>query len=174
MSRFNKILSFDPKNIKDMSIAQKRECMDEIDGRKSFSMKFSGFFSLGVAAYFFLRAMINFWSFLRDLILHEFPSPIILISAAVIMVISVFACMIKKSMMTLNILAFAAFGVFAIMSREYFIVPFAFFGCVVYYRLMEVCEVYDVLSKETGFPDFYELSADMVKNPQKSIGLDNE
>ena len=167
-NRFDKVLSFDPKNIKDMSMSQKREIIDEIEARKSFSMKYSGFFVIGVIAYFFLNSMIAFWSFMRDLVLSEFINPAIIAMVGPILLCSLFACTIKKSLMIITLLLYAVIGTVAVFTGDYIIIPFAFFGCFVYYRLMEICEAYNTLSKEKGFPDFHELSSDLLRDTKKS------
>jgi hypothetical protein len=162
---FNKKLSFEPQNIRSMSMDQKRDCMDELESRKKAAARYSLLFFLGVAAYSFLRNFYNFLYTLRESeLLNSSVSPLILIVPSVIVLLAFFADILSSRTVVVSMLAYAAFGGYLIIAakKETFIVEllpalFSFAGMFVYRNLLEVCDAHKILKNEEGYPDFFRL-----------------
>ncbi len=173
MGRFKKILSFKPGDIHSMSMRQKRECMNEINRRRDKAVKFSAFYSIAVFIFAGIKSLYNFIFLLRDETVLENISPLLLLFAVVLMAVSFFACMLKRALITTTMVFYAAFAVYLILSGGVSIIlaPFSLFGTAVYFWLLGVYDADVTLKNEPGYPDFLELSKDMLQKEKDSIHI---
>ncbi|MCL2054245.1 MAG: hypothetical protein FWG90_07425 [Oscillospiraceae bacterium] len=173
--KFNKILSFEPDNIRLMTLNQKRDCMDEINNRRKFAARYSVLFLFGAIVYYFLKNFLSLTFTLRDVELHSSVSPLILIAPIIIVLFSIFADILSRHGIVATMAVYALFGGQLIIlapkavSPEILLAAFSLFGMFVFYNLMGVCEAYFTLKNEKGYPDFFELpnKGDVAVAPTK-------
>lgn len=143
-----------------MSLDDKRACMSEIERKRKTAWKYSCFFCLGLMIYICCYDLLSVMYSIKvmekvvQLNLFTYLIPVIII------VPSIFAHSMNGKWIVTVILAymFSAFGV--IVTGEwanYAAAPFLIAGAVMYYRVSACCEMYNVLSKQEGFPEFYSL-----------------
>jgi cation transport ATPase len=179
IGRFNRKLSFEPQNIREMTADLKRDCMDELENRRGLAVKFSLLFLLAVIIYFSVKNFYNLLFTLREFRLPRGTvSPVVLLFPAAAVFLAVFADILKRRTVVVSVLVYAGFAAYMIISSymatrelvsvESLLALFSLGGSLVCYNLLEVCDAHEVLMKEKGYPDFFTLpTKDMVagKNP---------
>ena len=158
MAGFRKDINLDPTMVAGMTLDQKRECMSEVERIRTSAWKYSCFFSLGIMVYIFvydLLAMLYSLSVFRAV---GQLSGLMYLLPFIVMIPSFFAHSMNGKWVVATVLAYmlSAFGI--IVTGEWINIvaaPFAIVGAVVYWRLSGCCDIYAVLSKQEGFPEFY-------------------
>lgn len=162
MDRFDKQINLDPKIVKELNLSQKQECMAEINKRRDQAWKFSVFFCLGVMAFIMVYYLVSTVYTLRFNGLLPNVSIVLFITPAFVFIPSFFAHFMNGKCVMWAFFAYVISGFAAIVTSSFinaWIVPFAFAGAVLYVRLSHCCDMYEALSKETGFPEFFEIEA---------------
>ena len=168
MAGFRKDINLDPTMVAGMNLDQKRECMSEIERRRKTAWRFSCFFCLGLMLYIFVYDLLSVIYSLSALRTVGQISGFMYLIPIIIMLPSFFAHSMNGKWVLAAVLAYmlSAFGV--IITAAWInaaAAPFLIVGAVFYYRLSNCCEMYEVLSKQEGFPEFYsfEHGAAMAK-----------
>lgn len=158
MAGFKKDINLDPTMVTGMNLDQKRECMSEIERRRKIAWKFSCFFCLGLMIYIFAYDLLSVMYSLSAFKAVRQISGFMYLVPVIVMIPSFFAHSMNGNWVVAAVLAYmlSAFGV--IVTGAWINVvaaPFAIVGAVFYWRLSGCCEMYEVLSKQEGFPEFY-------------------
>lgn len=162
MDRFDKEINLDPKIVKELSLSQKQECMAEINKRREQAWKFSVFFCLGVMAFIMVYYLFSTVYTLRFRGLLPNVSIVLFITPVFVFVPSFFAHFMNGKCVMWAFFAYVISGFAAIITSSFinaWITPFALAGAVLYVRLSHCCDMYNALSKEEGFPEFYEIES---------------
>lgn len=162
MDRFDKEINLDPKIVKELSLSQKQDCMAEIDKRREQAWKFSVFFCLGVMAFIMVYYLFSTVYTLRFRGLLPNVSIVLFITPVFVFVPSFFAHFMNGKCVMWAFFAYVISGFAAIITSSFinaWITPFALAGAVLYVRLSHCCDMYNALSKEEGFPEFYEIES---------------
>lgn len=182
MAGFKKDINLDPTMVAGMNLDQKRECMSEVERIRTAAWKYSCFFSLGVMLYIFIYDLLSMIYSLSALKVVGQLSGFMYILPVIVMIPSFLAHSMDKKWVVAAMLAYllSVFGV--IFTGEWINIaaaPFALAGAVVYYRLLGICKMYSVLSKQEGFPEFYSFEHGAVmakeiiernsKEPEKEL-----
>lgn len=162
MDRFDKEINLDPKIVKELSLSQKQDCMTEINKRREQAWKFSVFFCLGVMAFIMVYYLFSTVYTLRFRGLLPNVSIVLFITPVFVFVPSFFAHFMNGKCVMWAFFAYVISGFAAIITSSFinaWITPFALAGAVLYVRLSHCCDMYNALSKEEGFPEFYEIES---------------
>lgn len=162
MDRFDKEINLDPKIVKELSLSQKQECMAEINKRREQAWKFSVFFCLGVMAFIMVYYLFSTVYTLRFRGLLPNVSIVLFITPVFVFVPSFFAHFMNGKCVMWAFFAYVISGFAAIITSSFinaWITPFALAGAVLYVRLSHCCDMYNALSKEESFPEFYEIES---------------
>lgn len=162
MDRFDKEINLDPKIVKELSLSQKQDCMTEINKRREQAWKFSVFFCLGVMAFIMVYYLFSTVYTLRFRGLLPNVSIVLFITPVFVFVPSFFAHFMNGKCVMWAFFAYVISGFAAIVTSSFinaWITPFALAGAVLYVRLSHCCDMYNALSKEEGFPEFYEIES---------------
>ena len=162
MDRFDKEINLDPKIVKELSLSQKQDCMTEINKRREQAWKFSVFFCLGVMAFIMVYYLFSTVYTLRFRGLLPNVSIVLFITPVFVFVPSFFAHFMNGKCVMWAFFAYVISGFAAIITSSFinaWITPFALAGAVLYVRLSHCCDMYNSLSKEEGFPEFYEIES---------------
>ena len=168
MAGFNKSINLDPTMVGGMSLDQKRECMSEIERRRKAAWKFSCIFSIALMVYIFAYDLLSAMYSLKTMQKVPQISGFMYLVPIIVILPSLFAHSMNGKWVLASVLAFmlSAFGVIITGSWLNIIAaPFLVVGAVFWYRVSNCCEMYDVLSKQEGFSEFYsfEHGAAMAK-----------
>lgn len=168
MAGFKKDINLDPTMVAGMDLDQKRECMSEIERRKSAAWRFSCIFCIGLMLYIFIYDLLSVMYSLSAMKAVPRIGGFMYLLPVIVMVPSFGAHSMNGKWVLTAMLAYmlSAFGV--VVTGEWVnaaAAPFLIAGLVLYFRLSSCCEMYDVLSKQEGFPEFYsfEHGAAMAK-----------
>lgn len=158
MAGFNKNINLDPTMIGGMSLDQKRECMSEIERRRTAAWKYSCIFSIVLMVYIFVYDLLSVMYALKTMQKAPQISGFMYLVPIIVMLPSFFAHSMNGKWVLASVLAymFSAFG--AIITGSWLnaaAAPFLIAGAVVAYRVSSCCEMYEALSKQEGFPEFY-------------------
>lgn len=162
MDRFDKEINLDPKIVKELSLSQKQDCMTEINKRREQAWKFSVFFCLGVMAFIMVYYLFSTVYTLRFRGLLPNVSIVLFITPVFVFVPSFFAHFMNGKCVMWAFFAYVISGFAVIITSSFinaWITPFALAGAVLYVRLSHCCDMYNALSKEEGFPEFYEIES---------------
>lgn len=162
MDRFDKEINLDPKIVKELSLSQKQDCMTEINKRREQAWKFSVFFCLGVMAFIMVYYLFSTVYTLRFRGLLPNVSIVLFITPVFVFVPSFFAHFMNGKCVMWAFFAYVISSFAAIITSSFinaWITPFAIVGAVLYVRLSHCCDMYNALSKEEGFPEFYEIES---------------
>lgn len=168
MAGFNKSINLDPTMVSGMNLDQKRECMSEIERRRKMAWKFSCIFSIVLMVYIFAYDLLSVMYSLKTMQKVPQISGFMYLVPIIVMLPSLFAHSMNGKWVLASVLAFmlSAFGVIITGAWLNIIAaPFLVVGAVFWYRVSNCCEIYEVLSKQEGFPEFYsfEHGAAMAK-----------
>ena len=162
MAGFKREVNLDPKEIPRMTMDQKQECMMEIDKTKSRTWKFSALFVVGVFAFFMIYSIISAMYTLKTLQLLPSVSPVLLAIPFITVIPALAAHSMNKGAVALSIAAYLAAAVIVILTGElingWLALP-CVIGAGMYYALFLLCDSYTALSKEEGFPDFFDIES---------------
>lgn len=168
MAGFKKKIKLDPTMVGGMDLDQKRECVSEIERRRTLAWKYSCFFSAAVMVYIFIYDLLSVLYSLKTF--HQVPqiSGLMYLVPIIIMIPAFFAHSMNGKWVLVSMLAYmlSAFGVIVTSSWVNAVAaPFLIAGTVIQFRVSSCCEMYEVLSKQEGFPEFYsfEQGAAMAK-----------
>lgn len=158
MAGFNKSINLDPTMVGGMSLDQKRECMSEIERRRTAAWKYSCVFSIVLMVYIFGYDLLSVMYSLK--MMQKVPqiSGFMYLVPIIVMIPSFFAHSMNGKWVLVTVLAymFSAFGVIITASwLNAAAAPFLIAGAFIAYRVSSCCEMYEVLSKQEGFPEFY-------------------
>ncbi len=157
MPKFKKEVNLDPRSIKEMSLAQKQDCMTEIESRRSLAWKYSVIFCLGTMIFVFVYAMVSLVFTMRFQKMLESVHPLFFLIPVFVFAPSFFAHSMNGGCVLWAVLTYMLIGFLTIISGSWvnaWVAPFALAGAVIYVRMSRACEAYDALSKEDGFPEF--------------------
>ena len=160
MGRFVKKVNLDPKEIRYMSLADKQECMAEVDKRRKTAWLYSLFFCGGVMLYIMVYSLISTMYTLSVLKLLPEPSVMLFFLPLIIFIPSFFAHSMHGGWVLLTCVAYMLTGLLVIITGSLvnaWIAPFAFAGAVLYFILSRTCDTYYALEKEEGFPEFCDI-----------------
>lgn len=180
MAGFNKSINLDPTMVGGMNLDQKRECMSEIERRRKAAWKFSCIFSIALMLYIFAYDLLSVMYSLKTMQKVPQISGFMYLVPIIVMLPSLFAHSMNGKWVLASVLAFmiSAFGVIITGAWLNFIAaPFLIAGAVFWYRVSNCCGMYEVLSKQEGFPEFYsfEHGAAMAKEIiERNSKQDNE
>lgn len=168
MAGFNKSINLDPTMVGGMDIDQKRECMSEIERRRKAAWKFSCIFCIALMVYIFAYDLLSVMYSLKTMQKVPQISGFMYLVPIIVMIPSFFAHSMNGKWVLASVLAYmiSAFG--AIITGAWINIaaaPFLIAGAFFQYRVSSCCEMYEVLSKQEGFPEFYsfEHGAAMAK-----------
>ena len=176
MAKFVKQINLDPRELRNMDMENKQECMAEIDRRRKFAWLYSCIFSGGMLVFFLVYALISMFFTLSYKRLLPSVDVLFMYVPAVIMLLSFFAHMMNGKFVVAASIAYLIAGFIAIITSEFinaWIFPFAFFGVFVYFRLSQTCDMYHALEKEEGFPEFCDIKG-MSESAKAVIERGNE
>lgn len=160
MARFEKEFNFDPNEVKGMSVEQKQDCIAEIDRRRDYAWKYSVGFCLLVMLFMLIYSIISTVYTLRFHGLLESVSVVMFVTPIFVFVPSFFAHFMNGKCVMWAFFAYAITGLAVIFTGSAvnaWAAPFAFVGAVMYARLSRCCDIYQALSKEEGFPEFFNI-----------------
>lgn len=163
MDKFSKEVTLDPKEIPNMNMSQKQDCMAEIDKIRKTAWVYSWIFCLGVIAFIFIYSLIQMVYTLKYRGLLENINPFLILIPVAVFIPSIFAHMMNGKCIIWAYLTYLATGLFTIFTGSLlnaWVALFAFAGAVLYVRLSRVCDCYAALEKEEGFPEFCEITSD--------------
>lgn len=160
MDKFVKEVTLDPKEIPNMTLDQKQDCMAEVDKRRKQAWLFSVFFSLGVIVFILIYSII---SVVFTLKYHSLPvavDKLLIIIPAFIFIPAFFAHNMNSKCVMWTFFAYVIVGCYCIFTGQLinaWISPFAFAGMGLYIRMSRICDTYYALEKEDGFPEFCDI-----------------
>jgi hypothetical protein len=160
MDRFSRKVNLDPTEIKGMTMRQKQECMAEIDKYREAAWKYSVCFCLLIMLFIMIYSLVSTMYTLRFHGLLESISGIVIIVPVFVFVPSFFAHFMNSKCIMWAFFAYVISGFAVIITSSLinaWVAPFAFAGAVFYVRLSRCCDMYAALSKEEGFPEFFEI-----------------
>ncbi|MGN1137562.1 MAG: hypothetical protein ACI4SF_15265 [Oscillospiraceae bacterium] len=179
MAGFKKDINLDPTMVAGMNLDQKRECMSEIERRRKTAWKYSCFFCLGLMAYIFAYDLLSVMYSLSEMKIVGQISGFMYLIPIIVMIPSFFAHSMNGKWVVAAVLAYMLSAFVVIITGKWINViaaPFAIVGAVLYYRLSSCCDMYDVLSKQEGFPDFYSfehgvaMAKEIIERNNKASG----
>ncbi|MDR0986353.1 MAG: hypothetical protein LBL98_01485 [Ruminococcus sp.] len=162
--RFVKKLDLSDDAIIDGSDEYKRECMALIEVRRGSALKYSAVFCAACLVYLTVYGLIG-----ANAVLGNIPNPFgrldtVQILLPLIIIPSVIASFVRpKAVLITIILYFVAAAYFLIRLHFFVVIPFLIAGGIVYMRLSRVCDAFDCLQKQPGYPDFMALTADIIE-----------
>lgn len=160
MGRFVKKVNLDPSEIRYMSLADKQECMSEIDRRRQTAWKYSLFFCGGIMLYLMVYSIVSAMYTLSVMKLLPSPGTLLFFVPLIVFVPSFFAHSMHGGSIVLTAVAYMLVGLYVIVTGSFvnaWTAPFAFAGAVVYFILSRTCDMYYALEKEEGFPEFCDI-----------------
>lgn len=160
MGRFVKKVNLDPSEIRYMSLADKQECMSEIDKRRQTAWKYSLFFCGGIMLYLMVYSIISAMYTLSAVKLLPSPGTLLFLVPLIVFVPSFFAHSMHGGSIVLTAAAYMLAGLYVIVTGSFvnaWTAPFAFAGAVIYFILSRTCDMYYALEKEEGFPEFCDI-----------------
>ena len=168
MAGFSKSINLDPTMVGGMDLDKKRECMSEIERIRKTAWKFSCIFCVALMVYIFAYDLLSVMYSLKTLQKVPQISGFMYLVPIIVMIPSFFAHSMNGKWVLAAVLLFmlSAFGVIITGSWLNIIAaPFLIAGAFFWYRVSNCCEMYNVLSKQEGFPEFYsfEHGAAMAK-----------
>lgn len=160
MAGFKKTINLDSSMINGMTPEQKRECVTEIERRRKTAWRYSCIFCIGLMAYIFLYDLLSvMYSISAQRTVVQLSGFMYLIPV-IVAAPSFFAHMMNGKWVLAAVLAYMLSILGTAITGEwlnFIIAPFLVVGAVLYFRLSSCCEMYDALSKQEGFPEFYTL-----------------
>lgn len=160
MGRFVKKVNLDPKEIRYMTLADKQECMAEVDRRRKTAWLYSLFFCGGIMLFIMVYSLISAMYTLSVLKLLPEIGTLMFLVPVIVFVPSFFAHSMHGGSVVLTSVAYMLVGLYTIVTGSFvnaWIAPFAFAGAVVYFILSRTCDMYYALEKEEGFPEFCDI-----------------
>lgn len=160
MGRFVKKVNLDPKEIRYMTLADKQECMAEVDRRRKTAWLYSLFFCGGILVYIMVYSLISAMYTLSVMKLLPEIGALMFLVPVIVFVPSFFAHSMNGVCVVLTSVAYMLAGLYTIVTGSFvnaWIAPFAFAGAVVYFMLSRTCDMYYALEKEEGFPEFCDI-----------------
>ncbi|MBQ8826219.1 MAG: hypothetical protein IJ007_03915 [Oscillospiraceae bacterium] len=163
MAAFGRDVNLNPNEIPRMPMAQKKDCMVEIDKVRSANWKYSVIFSVGIFAFVMCYSIISTMYTLKRRGLLTPINPVVMAIPFVIIIFSLLAHSMSKGRIILTVLVYLASGVAVVCTGElvngWLVIP-CLVGAVMYYGMFTLCDSYKALSKEDGFPEFFDLASD--------------
>lgn len=160
MAGFKKTINLDPTMVNGMTLEQKRECITEIERRRKTAWLYSCIFCIGLMAYIFLYDLLSvMYSISAQRTVVQLSGFMYLIPV-IVAVPSFFAHMMNGKWVLTAVLAYMISILGTAVTGEWLnfvVAPFLAVGAVLYFRLSSCCDMYEVLSKQEGFPEFYTL-----------------
>ncbi|MGN0585981.1 MAG: hypothetical protein ACI4JF_01735 [Oscillospiraceae bacterium] len=160
MGRFVKKVNLDPREIRYMSLADKQECMAEIDRRRRIAWLYSLFFCGGILLYLMVYSIASTMYTLSVMKLLPAPGTLLFFVPFIVFVPSFFAHSMHGGSIVVTAVAYMLAGFYVIVTGSFvnaWTAPFAFAGAVVYFILSRTCDMYYALEKEEGFPEFCDI-----------------
>lgn len=160
MGRFVKKVNLDPKEIRYMSLADKQECMAEVDRRRKIAWRYSLFFCGGIMLYIMVYSLLSAMYTLSVMKMLPEIGVLMFFVPVIVFVPSFFAHSMHGGSVVLTSVAYMLVGLYTIFTGSFvnaLIAPFAFAGAVVYFILSRTCDMYYALEKEDGFPEFCDI-----------------
>lgn len=160
MGRFVKKVNLDPKEIRYMTLADKQECMAEVDRRRKTAWLYSLFFCGGIMLYIMVYSIVSAMYTLSAMKLLPQIGILMFLVPVIVFVPSFFAHSMHGGSIVLTCVAYMLTGLYTIVTGSFvnaWIAPFAFAGAVVYFMLSRTCDMYYALEKEEGFPEFCDI-----------------
>lgn len=114
MDKFSKEVTLDPKEIPNMNMSQKQDCMAEIDKIRKTAWVYSWIFCLGVIAFIFIYSLIQMIYTLKYRGLLENINPFLILIPVAVFIPSIFAHMMNGKCIIWAYLTYLAAGLFTI------------------------------------------------------------
>lgn len=160
MGRFQLKIDVEPKDIPELDDAHKRDCADALNQKINFALRYTQIFVVIILIFFGGYSLFSFTYLLQTnemlpqlpwgtaafavlVFLGEFPAGMMKLAALIIEII-LYVCLAFSVILSVSIAAI-------------WVVPFAIFGAILYIGLITLLPIYNVLSKQKGFPEFTPL-----------------
>lgn len=161
MAAFGRDVNLDPKEIPRMPMSQKKDCMAEIDKVRSANWIYSVVFSIGIFAFAMIYSLFSMVYTLKSRDLLVSINPVIMLIPFAVIIISLLAHSMSKFRVIMAVIVYFLSGVLTVCTGElingWLVVP-CLVGSVMYYGMFTLCDSYEALSKEEGFPEFFVLA----------------
>ena len=162
MAGFGRDVNLDPKEIPRMPMEQKRDCMAEIDKMRSVNWKYSVILEVWIFAFSMIYYVISTMYTLKSRSLLTPIDPVIMVIPFAVIISALLAHSMKKSRVILALLVYFASAILAVCTGElingWLLLP-CLAGMIMYYGLFTLCDSYKALSKEEGFPEFFDIAS---------------
>ena len=164
MAIFSRQVNLDPNAVKTMDLQEKRECMDEINKRLKQAWNWSAWTTLFIMAFvlvYIMASTVYLLRFRKQLIALDIG---IFIAPFLMFIPSFFANMMKYWGIIISMVVYAATAFYFIVTTNYvelWVAVIGIVGAVMDYRLLYCYDIYKILEKEPGYPEFFKLEDNM-------------